>query len=391
MGKLHVLFLSSWYPSSLFPTDGIFVKRHAKAVSHYCKVSVIHVCSDETISEIKIEKSMDDGIFTLIAYYPKVKTGIPFIKQLKQSRLYLSAFKKAFEILKENAGMPVIAHLNVVFPAGLLAFHLKSKYNIPFITTEHWTGYLPSDNNYKGASLKRITSKIIAQSSHITTVSKDLRDAMLSHNLKGDYSVVPNVVDTNAFMPSTGEQLQTTKFIHISTLDERQKNISGLLRAFHSAFLQNKNIQLTIIDDGTEANRKQAEKQANELGLLNQSVFFLGQKTPSEIVQYINASRALLMFSNYETFSCVIAEAWSCGIPVIASLSGGIENKITQDNGILISPKDEKALTNAILEMANPELTFNREVIREYAVKNFSYEVVGKNFSDIYESVISKN
>ncbi len=387
MQKLNVLFLSSWYPTKESPTNGNFVKRHAEAVALCHNVSVIYVCSDENISQIKIEESNSDGLYTIIAYYPKVKNKIPFISQYLKYKRYLKAFEVAYEILKNKIGTPHITHLNIVFPAGLLAFHLKSKYKIPFVTTEHWTGYMPSDNSYRGVILKNNTSKIIAESSHITTVSEQLKESMITHGLNGKYSSVPNVVDTEVFNILPAITKKDTTFLHISTLDERQKNISGILRSFHSALKENPNIKLNIIGNGE--NRKNAEILAKELGILNQSVFFLGLKSTNEIVQHLNESRALIMFSNYETFSCVIAEAWSCGTPVIASLSGGIENKITKENGLLISPKNETEFKNAILEMSNPNLIFNQASIRAFAVENYSYPIVGEKFSDIYASIIS--
>ena len=45
-------------------------------------------------------------------------------------------------IVKEN-GFPEIVHVHVAMKAGLLALWLKSKFNIPFVVTEHWSGYRP--------------------------------------------------------------------------------------------------------------------------------------------------------------------------------------------------------------------------------------------------------
>jgi hypothetical protein len=40
---IKVLFLASWYPNREHPVSGIFVKRHALAVSNYCDVAVLYV------------------------------------------------------------------------------------------------------------------------------------------------------------------------------------------------------------------------------------------------------------------------------------------------------------------------------------------------------------
>ena len=41
--KIKVLFLASWYPHADNPVEGIFVKRHAEAVSRLCDVCVLYI------------------------------------------------------------------------------------------------------------------------------------------------------------------------------------------------------------------------------------------------------------------------------------------------------------------------------------------------------------
>ena len=45
--KLHILFLSSWYPSRVSYTNGYFVQKHAEAIASQHKVSVIFAIGDK--------------------------------------------------------------------------------------------------------------------------------------------------------------------------------------------------------------------------------------------------------------------------------------------------------------------------------------------------------
>jgi glycosyltransferase involved in cell wall biosynthesis len=102
----------------------------------------------------------------------------------------------------------------------------------------------------------------------------------------------------------------------------------------------------------------------------------------------IASSDALLMFSNYENFPCVIAESMMSGKPVISSNVNGIPEHVYEENGILVDPRDEEALGNAIVAFTTGELGFDSKKIRAYAMEHFSYKGVGEKFTNIYRSIL---
>ena len=99
-------------------------------------------------------------------------------------------------------------------------------------------------------------------------------------------------------------------------------------------------------------------------------------------------SDCLVLFSNFENFPCVIPEAYSCGIPVISSKVGGIEEYVTDALGVLVPKGDETALFDAFVGMLDQRYTYSRERIRSYAVQEFSYEAIGKSFKDSYSMAL---
>jgi len=77
--KLHVLFLASWYPSRILKSNGDFIQRHAEAVALRHKVSVIHVKSDDNLTDkIEIDDKEINGIRAIIAYVKNSKN--PLVK-----------------------------------------------------------------------------------------------------------------------------------------------------------------------------------------------------------------------------------------------------------------------------------------------------------------------
>ena len=81
----------------------------------------------------------------------------------------------------------------------------------------------------------------------------------------------------------------------------------------------------------------------------------------------------------------------SCDLPVIATKVGDIPRYITEKYGILVKPRDEEGLLKAIENMLDHFEKFDRSSMHAFAEKNFSYEVVGKEFYDIYSEVLKSN
>lgn len=386
-GKLHILFISSWYPTRNHLTHGIFNRYFAEAVSALHEVTVIHVSSeDKPKQDFEVVQTKEGNLHSIHVYYKKVRSNLPGISAFIKRKRYLKAFELGYNTLLLHRSQPQLIHLNVVLPAGLGALHLARKYALPLVVNENWSGYSKEDGNYKGVAQKFFTRKIIAAASRILPTSTYLKDAMLSHGLTGSYEVVPNVVNVQRFSPSTTKTTHSgTRFIHVSSLTDREKNISGLLRAFAGAVKKNTEIQLNIVGDGPE--RKDLEAYSRSLGL-EQHVQFSGRITGDHLVNALRASDALVMFSHFETFCLVIAEAFATGLPVITSAAGAIPSYMTPELGLMVPPRDENALTEALLQFASSTQHFDSSVIRHFAVQHFSYEIVAEQLDRIYHDVL---
>ncbi|MBL7931427.1 MAG: glycosyltransferase [Bacteroidia bacterium] len=386
-GSKHILFISSWYPNRNDPTHGIFNRHFAEAASLQHKVTVLHVTSDASLDK-KFEIVEEDlaGIRTITVYYKKVKTGFPVFSQFIKRKRLITAFDKGYEILKHGSGTPDLIQLNVAMPAGLGVLHLTAKYNLPFVLNEGWTGYMSADGSYRGFFLKWFTRKIVSKAKVIMPVSETLEDAMKQQGLKGNYQIVPNVVNTNTFERVMEKRSDDVlRLIHISTLDQRQKNVLGIINAVQSVLETNIKIQLTLVGEGDD--RTMLEEQVNQKGLQDK-VTFKGVVLKDEIVKEIQRHDALVMFSNYESFCVVIAETMACGKPVISSRCGGLTSLITEDLGYTVEPGDESSLSTVILKLHSNYQNFDPMKIRKFVTDNFTQEIVSGKLNKIYSSVL---
>jgi glycosyltransferase involved in cell wall biosynthesis len=145
------------------------------------------------------------------------------------------------------------------------------------------------------------------------------------------------------------------------------------------------NFQFKIISDGE---LKPHIEFAKELGIFKTFVQFESTKSTLEIAEEISKSNALVLFSNYENFPCVIAEAMMLGVPIISTNVNGIPEHVSSMNGILIPKQDEEALLEALLQFVEKKTTFSHTEIQKYALSQFSYAAVGRKLNEVYHEVI---
>ena len=371
--KLHILFLCGWYPSNVLPKNGDFIMRHAKTVSAMHTVSVLHIISKPRISKTEIEVEKDNDLHTYIAYIKPSKN--PFLK--------LYRFWFAYQALLKEIGGFDIVHLNKLYPFGLLALHLKKIKKLPYIISEHWTGYHLKEKKSLPWLEQILSKKITANASFVCPVSSDLKNSMLKSGLRGNYQIIPNVVNTTLFKPT----LKTSKVFtitHISSLLDKHKNISGMLRVAKQLEDCIDSFQWNFIG-GTEGQFKNLIKN---LDFKKNQVCFIDHIDHKKVPGFLNASDVFILFSNYENLPCVILEAFSCGVSVIATKVGGIQEFFPNEFGFLIDKKNEQQLLDKIMNLYK-EPKNQQPIMHQYAIDNFSSEKICDSFTKLYREALN--
>jgi len=371
--KLHILFLCGWYPSNVLPKNGDFIMRHAKTVSAMHTVSVLHIISKPRISKTEIEVEKDNDLHTYIAYIKPSKN--PFLK--------LYRFWFAYQALLKEIGGFDIVHLNKLYPFVLLALHLKKIKKLPYIISEHWTGYHLKEKKSLPWLEQILSKKITANASFVCPVSSDLKNSMLKSGLRGNYQIIPNVVNTTLFKPT----LKTSKVFtitHISSLLDKHKNISGMLRVAKQLEDCIDSFQWNFIG-GTEGQFKNLIKN---LDFKKNQVCFIDHIDHKKVPGFLNASDVFILFSNYENLPCVILEAFSCGVSVIATKVGGIQEFFPNEFGFLIDKKNEQQLLDKIISLYK-EPKNQQPIMHQYAIDNFSSEKICDSFTKLYREALN--
>jgi glycosyltransferase involved in cell wall biosynthesis len=376
--KLHILFIASWFPTRKQQTLGNFVERHARAVSRKHKVTVLHTVADASIKK-------DEWVHVREGNY---NAHILYHRPSKPEWLFRAVhFKRAWKAMRgEEQIHPDVIHLNVVYPAGQHALTLSKELKVPFIVTEHWTGYHEDTHNSIRPWQRRMMQKVARKTSMICPVSDHLGAAMQRNGMVNNYTTVPNVVNTDLFQIGNAEkQSERPHFLHVSSLFDQHKNVSGLLRGFARLIVNHPEAFLEVLGDGDPEPHK---AYAVSLGIPEGNISFAGEQPLEVIASKMRGCSALVLFSNYENLPCVIGEAWASGTPVISTDVGGIAEHLNEERGYLIPKGDEGELTLAMSYLIRDPNRFDAHELRQYAVDHFSEAAIAQAYDAVYQKVI---
>ncbi|HKL95961.1 MAG TPA: glycosyltransferase [Paludibacteraceae bacterium] len=381
---MNVLFFSAWYPHRYDAMAGLFVRKHAEAVSRHARVCVLFPFEDEHVCNFEVVKKTFNEVTEIYVYYPYCKN--PLLKTLSKGINYFRAFFKGYKVVLAQFGKPDICHANVLTRSGFLAYYLKKRYAIPYVVMEHWTRYLPENFSYTGFFRKQLSECVVREAGCIMPVSADLMRAMVSCGLKSNnYQVVNNVVDDFFYIPQESVVRHKKRILHISCFDEKHKNVFGILRVIKKIAEQRNDFELIIV--GTGVDFQMTYDYAQSLNLPVGVVKFVGEQAPQEVCQWFYNSDFFLLFSNYENAPVVISESLAVGKPVLSSNVGGIAEMVRSQTGVLIEKGEEQALFEQTNLMLDHFQEFDATKIRE-AGHQYSYDAVGENLMAIYRATL---
>jgi glycosyltransferase involved in cell wall biosynthesis len=391
---IKILWLVSWYPNESDPFSGDFIKRQAEAVSNYLPLKIVYVGKYapkfyESGTEIKIVSINNERLKENILYYSDSGNNKHIISKIKSLLKYFRKHKEFIGQLQKNDEMPGIIHVQVAMKAGLVALLLKWKYKIPYVLTEHWTGYYPesTDSLSKKSFLYRyLTRLVIKNASRFLPVSEALGIQIKNNWINIPFQEIPNVVDTSLFNLRETNQPDKFRFIHISSLIY-QKNPEGIIRSF--AELLNQGIQAELVLVGPV--NFTVHKMIESSFLIKDKILCLGEIPYEQVGVELRRSSALVMFSFYENMPCVILEALCTGIPVIATRVGGIPEVVNEENGILINSGNENELLEAMKKIIGNYQIYDKVKISQLATEMFSYKTIGEKIKEVYDSVLKKD
>lgn len=374
-----------------------------KPIIAHCRANFLPITETFIASQIKNLDSFDSIVLTR-EISERFKNSGDFEIYAKKSKRSLGWMLKKMSSEELNFFTNVIfekktALLHVHFGSDARYFlPLKKKTGVPFIVSFY--GYdayrLPKSFFGAGKAILRNVFKnadvVIAPSEHM---KRQLAGLGCSERkievLPWGVSSLKNV-ETRHCRVSTGHGSKI-KFIHIGRMVEKKGQIY-LLEAFKKILERKIEAELVIIGNGPL--KKKLLRTIDKLGIYDK--VSLIDKMPNEeavceLMSHNIYVQPSIMSHNgdSEGIPTAIMEAFSRGLPVIASLHSGIPEIVENGaNGILVPERDSDKLADAMEKLAkNPDLRAQMgESGRRTVEERFDARKQVKKLENLYSKII---
>jgi len=287
----------------------------------------------------------------LIVVKPKVEMDLPFYQQ---QPLRVPNILEIHKLFLEGEYDRIIC--STEGPMGFISMFLKNAYHVPayFYIHTDWIMFARKALNFDVHNLnrfRRLLRAFYGAFDGLFVLNTDQQKWLTGNHMNFDPA---NVFLTahwadEQFSPKKKDKTEVFGVIPDETVIlfagrlSSEKGVMELPSIYQSIKESGSNVCFAIAGTGpTEAELKKALPDARYLGWI----------ASDKLAEVYSAADLLILPSKFDTFGCVVLEAFSCGLPVIAYKTKGPKDIINDgDNGYLVTNKDKMA--KRIIEFIN--------------------------------------
>lgn len=386
--KENVAIVSHSYPTLQAPAQATFIKKEA------------HLLSDQFQIDIYLP-----SVYALPLQQQYYRTLHPVEPELTVHQFSYLSFpgKKLASITRKSLTKnllkslekkkPDIVHLHWLYPAGLAAPALK-KTGYPAVLTIHggdWT------NNVTNEKLMPVLYESLITVEKIICVGKKLSEEICAFapKLKKKVIHIPHGIDSEQFHPasdkkkvaeSLGWDVTKTNLLCVANM-YHGKGIDLLIDAFE---MQNdkENLHLHLVSPSFDEQTRADIFHRVENRSLEKLISIYEGMEQSQLSGFFRAADILISPSRREGFGLVVAEAISCGTPVLATRSGGPEEIVNSDSGMIVESDSSESLSIGLRSILDKLSSFDSETMHGYIKSNFSIRAKKEKLIAVYRDIL---
>lgn len=309
-------------------------------------------------------------------------TTVPGVRYTLVSRSFYRTYRDAL------TDADVVHIFSYFYPPCTLAAVIADRNDTNCIVT---IDSLPGINWSYGNRIVDCIGSIYTHTLGRLTFNAADRVTLLGDYLRSDVSrftstqkveTIPNGIDTSTYVPAERSRRSDAdvELLYVGRLDT-VKGIPLLLEGIR--VLDGKrdaDVRLTIVGDGTK--RAEYEEYCSTLGIRD-IVTFEGHV--DDTVEYYNSHDVLVLPSVSEGQPNVVMEAQACGVPVVSTDVGSVNEMIAV--GRVIDSREPRDLAAAITSVVESDDGSRAEAARSHIESRYSIEKVCEEYLDLYERV----
>ena len=282
-----------------------------------------------------------------------------------------------------NGFQPDVIHAHVLGFGSNIGAMIKEELGCPLVVTTHGSDtVLPLERGDVDLLKTWCDSADV-----VTTVSKQLKDRLLTCGAQTEICVIPNGFVPHA-RPAGGEQ-PLTEMIQVGNLIH-SKRVDVTIRAFAQLHEKWPDMKLAIVGQGDL--RSDLETLCHELGVQD-CVRFLGQIPNEEVFHRMCESGFFVMVSKPEGFGIVYLEAMAAGCVTVGTEGEGIADLIVSgQNGFLVPADDPDAIVNVVAQcMADPQWAKEIAQRGKEAAQDLTWEKNAQKYVNLFHRLIKES
>lgn len=379
---MKVLIIPSWYPNRKNNLVGSFFQEQASLLAangydvkilygNIVNLSTLNYLQKKIMKLIFPKKTILQNDYLIQGpqafSFPIYQFSDWWNEQDKNKEMCCS-YVNAFSELLESGWKPDLIHAQCTVDAGIVSNHLSKLFKIPFVIIEHQIFLLNHYSKYK----QTLIINALQCASKVGAVSNHQKRSILMNSIKCNPFVIWNLVDEDKFkiVPEKTNLkfriLTVTYPSFIKDMDTFFKSIEIFCQVFKD------NIEVVVIgnnsfEDLDNANTFVFESLAKKYNVFSKCIL-IPSLPRIEIAKILNTADVFVSTSIAETFGVAVREAMLCGLPIIATKSGGVEDSINEKTGIRVNIGDFKAIAEALVKIKNQDIKFDANYIRNYVI-----------------------
>lgn len=386
---MRLLIHTYGYPSAEYPYLHTFVEDEAKLLHTAAEIQL----SVLVTNPLKFPSFLRRNTFKELGFSVR-EAGYLSIPRRKLSFITAAAIQRAVRPYLDTE-QPDVVHSHFLHPAGLIA-PLVHKMGIAYVITIHGVDF------YLSISVSSLYARIkaaLGMADKIICVGPQLQHDVISEfpEVKGKTEVVMHSVDFDYFNREAGSVERPTDLsfvadpVKINVLCvariHRKKGLHLLIDAISGSELLKQQCNFHIVGPLSDPSYKQELGSQIKQHELN-NIHIHGPQEKAGLRKWYIHSDMYVQPSLDEPFGIAILEALACGLPAVVTRSGGPQQMVNSENGMVCDISAD-GIRAALVSMLPQLKSYSPAAVRNSVATRFSASAKQQRLIKIYQNILA--